>query len=70
MTLATASNLAGLLADLGETGQARELAEDTATRWRQLYGDDHRETMWAVRNLIYVLEKSRDLEQAARLASE
>ena len=44
MTLATACNLARVLADLGETGQAQALAEDARTRWRQLHGDDHRET--------------------------
>ena len=59
-----------MLADLGETQQARQLAEDTATRWRQVHGDDHMDTMQAVDTLISVLEKSRDFEQAASLANE
>jgi len=60
MTLATAGNLAYTLAELGELQAARELAEETAARHRQVYGDDHRETMWSISVLIGVLKAAGD----------
>ncbi|MBA2324928.1 MAG: tetratricopeptide repeat protein [Pseudonocardiales bacterium] len=49
--LATATELAVMLAALGECERARALDEDTLARYRRLRGDDHPDTLTTAGNL-------------------
>jgi hypothetical protein len=68
-TLTSASNLAISLVKLGEHQAARELDEDTLTRYRRLLGDDHPDTLIAASNLANRLAKLGDYQAARELQS-
>jgi Tetratricopeptide repeat len=60
-TLASATNLANNLRELGEYQAARELDEDTLARRRRVLGDDHPSTLNSATNLA---EDLRNLGEA------
>src|SRR4029450_1423790 len=62
-TLGTDALLAIHLSELGEYQAARELGEDTLTRYRRVLGNDHPNTLCTARNFVPVL---RGLGQAAQ----
>jgi hypothetical protein len=58
------------LRELGQHEQARQLAEDTLTRQRQILGEDHPDTLESSRNLALHLCMLGQNEQAQRLAED
>ena len=68
-TLASATNLAVDLRNLGEYQAARELDEDTLARYRRVLGDDHPDTLASANNLAADLRNLGE-HQAARELDE
>jgi hypothetical protein len=66
-TLTSASNLAGDLYALGGYERARDLDEDTLTRFRQILGDDHPDTLTSASNLAADLHALGEHERAHQL---
>jgi Tetratricopeptide repeat len=55
--LASANNLADDLRQLGQHEAARQLDEDTLTRYRRVLGDDHPDTLASASNLAMNLRR-------------
>lgn len=57
---------ANTLQEAGQYKRARELAEDTLTRLRQILGADHPDTLRSARTLAAVLANLDECDQAHR----
>ncbi len=66
-TLNSAGNLAVDLGALGEHEQARQLDEDTLTRYRRVLGEDHPDTLTSASNLALDLRALGEHERADEL---
>jgi hypothetical protein len=66
-TLLSANNLAVDLRALGEFERARQLDEDTLTRYRRVLGEDHPDTLRSASNLAIGLAELREYERAREL---
>jgi hypothetical protein len=66
-SLLSANNLAADLSALGEHEQARQLNEDTLTRYRRVLGDDHPSTLLSANNLAADLRALGEHEQVRQL---
>jgi Tetratricopeptide repeat len=65
-TLESASSLSVNLFELGQYEPARQLGEDTLTRYRRVLGDDHPETLESAHNLTAVLANPGEHNPARR----
>jgi Tetratricopeptide repeat len=66
-TLTSASSLADDLHELGEYERARQLDEDTLTRYRRALGEDHPVTLGLANSLAFHLRGAGEDEQARQL---
>jgi tetratricopeptide (TPR) repeat protein len=66
-TLNSASNLANGLRESGEYQRARQLDEDTLTRYRRVLGEDHPHTLNSAHNLANDVRESGEHQQARQL---
>ena len=66
-TLTSANNLALDLGALGEYERARQLDEDTLSRYRRVLGEDHPATLRSANNLAADLRELGEYERARQL---
>ena len=65
--MGSAGCLAGILWALGQYERARQLGEDTLTRYRRVLGEDHPHTLRTADTFAAILREVGQYEQARQL---